>query len=339
MNERRRMGYIKNIVGYFYHHQFSNEMVEKVQSRLTATHHEKEKDEALLSVWNDIGFPKMSSEALNHAYSSVEQRAGLKDSSSFNYSYWLKLAAIWTLPFLLLCASLYLYHKSSVRENTIARITFVEHYASAGKHGIVTLPDGSRVWLNSGTLLIHPSMFVGQERQVYISGEGYFDVKKNPEMPFVVRTNVLQIKVLGTKFDLSAYPEAEKVTTTLEQGAVSVLLNQRSTKGKNFSLSPNEQLVYKPSTGEVEKLSVIAANYSDWKEGGLNFSSSSFHDIMMTLERVYNIKVHVQTSVYNENRLTIHFNKNESIENVMMLIKAMVPGLEYHVDGRDIYIQ
>lgn len=332
-----RMSYIKYIVRYFFSHQFSNEMVDEVQHRLTSTHNEKEKDEVLLSTWDELGFPEMSPEALNQAYSTVELRAGLK--KPFNYSYWLKLAAIWTLPFLLLCASFYLYHKSSVKENILSRVTFVEHYVSAGKRDIVTLPDGSKVWLNSGTLLIHPSIFVGQERQVYIFGEGYFDIQKNSEMPFVVRTNALQIKVLGTKFDLSAYPEAEKVTTTLEHGSVSVLLNRASSKGKSFSLSPNEQLVYKPLTGEVVKLNVVAVNYSDWKEGGLNFSSSSFHDIIMTLERIYNIKIHVQTSVYDENRLTIHFNKNESLENVMMLIKAMVPDMEYYVDKRDIYIQ
>jgi transmembrane sensor len=83
---------------------------------------------------------------------------------------------------------------------------------------------------------------------------------------------------------------------------------------------------------------VVASDYSDWKEGGLLFNNDSFEEILKTLERVYNVKVHLRTSAYHSNRLTIHFNKHESLENIMMLVKEMIPGLEYQIKEDGIYI-
>ena len=201
------------------------------------------------------------------------------------------------------------------------------------------MPDSSKVWLNSGTLLVYPSDFIGESREVYLSGEGYFEVTKSETKHFIVKTNALNVEVLGTKFDLSAYPEAEKITTTLEQGAVKVLLTRTANAANTFLLKPDEQLVYLPGTDQVEQLKVKATDFSDWKDGGLLFRNSSFKDIVKTLERAYNLVVISETSAYDANRLTIHFNKDESLENVMMLIKEMIPGLEYRIDGNKLYIQ
>ena len=103
-------------------------------------------------------------------------------------------------------------------------------------------------------------------------------------------------------------------------------------------LSPNEQLVYIPSRGKVNVRQVVGSDYSAWKEGGLLFNNDSFEDILKTLERVYNVKVHLRTSAYHSNRLTIHFNKNESLVNIMMLLKEIVPGLEYQIKEDGVYI-
>ena len=235
-------------------------------------------------------------------------------------------------PFVSLGVSYYLYRDA----RDVRQLAFMERFVPSGKRERITLPDGSEVWLNSGTLLLYPSDFIGDKREIYLVGEGYFKVRKRPEQPFIVRTKAMRVQVLGTEFNLSAYSDQEKITTTLEEGSLKILPDDPSVAP--CILSPNEQLVYIPSRGKVNVRQVVGSDYSAWKEGGLLFNNDSFEDILKTLERVYNVKVHLRTSAYHSNRLTIHFNKNESLVNIMMLLKEIVPGLEYQIKEDGVYI-
>lgn len=335
------MSRIQKIIHYFFHHEFSDDMVEKVHRRLLAPEDKDEKDKILEDIWKESGTPFLSSEETLRAFAKVEQRIGRKTSptrSSFPLPGWFRFAAIWLLPVLLLASSLYLYKKTKEIENTVSALSFIEQYIPEGKREQIRLPDGSKVWLNSGTLLVYPSAFVGKKRQVYLAGEGYFEIRKNPDSPFTVNTKFLSVKVLGTKFNLSAYPEADQTTTTLEEGKVEVRLASGFKPEQSFRLGPNEQLVVQTANGKATKQKVVAPYYSEWKEGGLLFNNCSFHDIIKTLERVYNIRIHLLSSTFYSDRLTIHFNKGESLERVLMLIKEMIPGLEYKIDKNNLYI-
>ena len=205
----------------------------------------------------------------------------------------------------------------------------------SGEYKLV-LSDGTKVWLNSASKLKYPVAFTGGQRKVFLEGEAYFKVAKNEKQPFVVKTENMDVRVLGTEFNLSAYSDQEKITTTLEEGSLKILPDDPSVAP--CILSPNEQLVYIPSRGKVDVRQVVGSDYSAWKEGGLLFNNDSFEDILKTLERVYNVKVHLRTSAYHSNRLTIHFNKNESLVNIMMLLKEIVPGLEYQIKEDGVYI-
>lgn len=340
------MSNLTKIIRYFFFHETSDKLVNRVHRRLVEPGDEDEKEQALRTLWEETGYPVASTGQTRRALSDVEKRIGFaspdekrQQPSLSRIPVWLRNAAVWFIPLLALSATYYMYRETKRMENTIAGISFVEHYVPDGRREQVTLPDSSRVWLNSGTLLVYPSAFIGSNREVYLSGEGYFEVTKSETTPFIVKTNTLNVEVLGTKFDLSAYPEAEKITTTLEQGSVRVLLNKTLNAATSFLLKPNEQLIYQPATGQAEQVKVRATDFSDWKEGGLLFQNSSFKDILKTLERSYNLSILSETSAYNENRLTIHFNKNESLENVMMLIKEMIPGLEYRIEGSKLFIE
>lgn len=129
-------------------------------------------------------------------------------------------------------------------------ISYVQYYAELGRREQVTLPDGSKVWLNSGSTLIYPSTFAMAERGVYLNGEGFFEVTKDAEHPFVVNTRFLKMRVLGTTFNISAYPDDKQVKTTLETGALKVSLQNDTTI--SYYLKPDDQLVYIPSSNKVE---------------------------------------------------------------------------------------
>ena len=258
------------------------------------------------------------------------------DSPRFRIPRWTWVAASIIIPLLLLFGSAYLYTETLTIKNELSNVTFIQYYVNNGKREQIILPDQSKVWLNSGSLLVYPSSFIGDEREVYLAGEGYFSVTKNKECPFIVKTNSISISVLGTEFNINAYPNIDKVVTTLEEGSIRMLLNRSNS---SYLLEPDDQIVYIPSTGHIERKRVKASDYSDWRDGGLYFSSSPFKEVMQTLERAYSVQVHLQTSIYQSNNLTIHFYPNESIENVMTLIKEMIPGLEYQIEGKDIYIE
>lgn len=334
------MSYIKKIMQYFFHHDFSDEMVERVHRRLAQGKDRDMQHEVLQSLWDEMEFPMMEDGEVEQAFARMEKKIGgvVKEQKQVQWrlpSFWMKMAASYLIPMLLLSASVYFYRQS---ENNLAdKVALVEHFVPAGKREMVVLPDSSRVWLNSGSLLLYPSSFTGEHREVYLSGEGYFDVQKNPEKPFIVKVRALDVEVLGTRFDLQAYPESQLVTTTLEQGSVCVHL--KNDDKSIYRLVPDDQLVYNVNSGKTDVRQVVSSDYSDWRDGGLFFDNYSFKEVIRILERTYGMSVHLKTSAYNENRLTVHFNKNESIENVMMLLKELVPGLDYQIVDKDIYLK
>ena len=331
------MSRIKKILRYYFHHRFSDKMVERVQRRLIEPGDERECEEALRELWDEIGLPgadRRSEASLRR----VKERLGWR---RFLIPSWAR-AAIWFIPVLSLGISIYLYGRVIGGRDVPAvapkeTFAWMERSVPAGQRDRLVLPDSSEIWLNAGTSLIYPSEFTGDRREVYLIGEAYFKVAKRPERPFVVRMRSMRIEVLGTSFNVSAYPGMEKITTTLAEGSLRVLPDDPSVE--SHVLTPNEQLEYAPALKEMSLRKVVASNYSSWKEGGLLFNNDSLEYILKTLEHVYGVEIHLRTSAYHANRLTMHLNKNESLENVLALIKVMIPAMDYHVEGKKVYIE
>lgn len=340
---KERMSYIKKIVDYFFHHDFSDETVKKVHQRLTKKEDRPEVEDALLSVWDTMGYPEIADEHSKQAFSSLSRQLGFANKKEpagktlRTMPFVARMAAIWLLPFIMLSTSVYFYWQTATVKEALADVSLIEHFVPVGKREQVVLPDSSRVWLNSGSVLIYPSSFMGQTREVYLSGEGYFEVEKNAEQPFIVKARALNVEVLGTRFNLLAYPEVRQTATTLEEGSVQVRLQDDDETV--YHLVPDEQLVYSVDSKNVDIKQVVSADYFDWREGGLLLDNYSFTDIIHILQRTYGVTVHLQTSSYNKSRLTVHFNKNESLENILMLLKELIPGLEYQISGKDIYLR
>jgi len=150
----------------------------------------------------------------------------------------------------------------------------------------LTLPDGTRVWLNSASSIRYPSAFTGKDRQVEVSGEAYFDVAKDVQKPFLVRTRNMQVQVLGTAFNLMAYADEEEVQTTLVTGAVEVV------KDKERQLvKPGQQAVLADGAasfrvGEADLKSVLA-----WKDGFFRFDGGGIAAIMRQMARWYDVEI------------------------------------------------
>ena len=341
--------YIHKIIDFFFHHEVSDGITERVYNRMVFPVEDKAREEAVSQIWDKLDDASCSDEKIEKAFYNLETSLGLKKEEqtvelvhrehirNTKRINWGRVAAIWTIPFIMVCFSAYYYYsaKDYVKE-TLSEVTYMQRYAAMGTREEVVLPDGSKVWLNAGTLLVYPSSFISESRNVYIAGEGFFEVSKDKEHPFIVTTNHLELEVLGTTFNISAYPDNNQIMATLETGRLQVKVNKQPEK---YFLEPNDQLIYTPSTGIVQQHKVNAVSHSDWRMGGLFFGNVPFNDVLHTLERVYGVKFHVRTSIYQNQSLRVHFNRNESLEQVLQIIKILVPGIEYEIVGKNIYLR
>ncbi len=156
----------------------------------------------------------------------------------------------------------------------------------------LTLPDGSRVWLNAASTLKYPTSFTGKERSVELTGEGYFEIAPDAHQPFLVKAGSLQVKVLGTSFNVMAYADEKSINTTLLSGAVKVL---QGTQEK--TLTPGQQATVDNQTGLVTINETEAEQAIAWKDGMFRFSSSNMAMVLRQVSRWYDIEVVYQGKV------------------------------------------
>ena len=159
-----------------------------------------------------------------------------------------------------------------------------------GKTSELFLPDGTKVFLNAGSRLVYPENFTGKSREVFLSGEAFFDVKHDKQHPFIVQTEDFRVKVLGTRFNVSAYPTDNIVETVLAEGKVNMEKNNAGMFDKAIELAPNQMASFNRTTNETNVKSVDTDNYILWTEGLLKFESTDLSRITKRLERYYNIR-------------------------------------------------
>lgn len=176
------------------------------------------------------------------------------------------------------------------------------------------LADGSRVWLNSGSTLKYPVNFAGEERKVEMTGEGYFEVAKNAEKPFIVAVNGVDVRVLGTSFNISAY--REEVVTTLVEGKV---LLKRGTD--SVVLSPDQQGVWSKEKKGFEIKQVDARGYTLWKDGIFCFENVDLETILDDMARWYNVNIFYVNPGLKSMRFSVEIKRYETIDRILRRIE------------------
>jgi len=171
---------------------------------------------------------------------------------------------------------------------------YTEIHVTHGSKLNTQLPDGTQVWLNSGSTLKYPQSFSRRNRQVMVSGEAYFDVAHNESHPFVVSAGNIDFRVLGTKFNVMAYPEEANVSATLEQGKISVeLLSDGRKTTRLCFLEPGEHIEYRKDNGSTSKSFCRTDKYTSWKDGKLIFRNDPLSQVIKRLERWYSVEIEI----------------------------------------------
>lgn len=191
----------------------------------------------------------------------------------------------------------------------------------------VVLPDGSKVWLNAASSLKYPTAFTGNERLVELQGQGYFEVAKNAQQPFIVQVDDMKVKVLGTSFDVMAYKDEKAINTTLIEGAVKVN-DQLLKPGQQASLDNANGCMY-VYTADIQQ--VIA-----WKTGFFEFDNVKLADIMRQVSRWYDIDI-----TYNNNIEPKLFggriSRNLPLSELLHMLEAN--GAKFNMKGRSLVIE
>ncbi|MFV5696869.1 FecR family protein [Flavobacterium sp. ZT3R17] len=208
-----------------------------------------------------------------------------------------------------------------------------------GKRFELELSDGTIVHLNSGTTLKYPVRFIaGENRQVFLDGEAFFDVTKDKKHPFIVNADNLNIRVLGTHFNVSSYPEDNLTDVVLVEGSVGLYTaNEKFDANKNTILKPGYKGSFNRKDNHIETKPVITDVYTSWMEGRLTFKNMSFNDITKKLERHYNVTIVNQNKKLANEKFYASFG-DEPIEKVLSYFND-VHGINYTIKNNEILIK
>ena len=195
-----------------------------------------------------------------------------------------------------------------------------------GRRHSITLSDGTQVHLNSGSKLVFPAEFKGNTREVYLKGEGYFEVEKNPLKPFIVKTDHLDIKVLGTVFNISAYGDDQMVSTVLVEGKVNVTQKNKLFKNQEYTLQPGQGCFYSLTSDQSEVKKVNLADYILWKDGLYQFHNRPLKQIVEMVKKYYNITITIENekiaNTVISGKLVLSDDSNEVLDYLAKTLEA-----------------
>ena len=286
--------------------------------------------------WNSYALPPTSEDRkeiyrkkaaqLLAEHQSIQQMQQRQISSRYNIVRFRKIwyAAAAAILLGLLIPAAYLYMKPKAEQTTVQ---YVEMDAQRGEIKTVVLSDQTKVTLNSGSRIVYPAIFTGAERSVELYGEALFDVTSDPARPFIVKTENMNIKVLGTVFDVKEYADDLTASVSVASGKVEVGLE----KGK-VMLTQNQQVKMDKATRNIETKNIESGNYLSWIDGALYFNRTPIREVVNMLNRLYpQVDIELEEGEYS-NTITGEYNKDYQMENYLKGI-SYTTGLKYKKTG------
>lgn len=193
------------------------------------------------------------------------------------------------------------------------------------------LADGTQVWLNSESKLTYPARFTGGTREVAMEGEVCFQVAKNEAQPFIVRTGGMAVKVLGTVFNVDAYPDNGRIATTLVEGKVEIQAGD-----EKQTLLPDQQAVLEKGKG-IEVKKVYAEDYISWIGGVFHFTEASLEEIMQKLSRWYNFEFFFANADVKDAHFTLNIRRYENVSDILSKIEK-TGRAHFNINGRTVVV-
>lgn len=265
-------------------------------------------------------------------FAEVAQSQTRVQQISFRINQFVKYAAI--LFFILSFGYLsYYFIEAESTNNEFCTISVPK-----GNKSEVILSDGSKIWLNNNSKLVYPKKFNAKERRIELIGEAYFEIEKNEKVPFIVQTSDISIKVLGTKFNVSAYANDKFIETTLISGKVMVQSNDNPEI--ETVLKPGESLTFDKINNQSAVNEVDTEFYTYWMKGEFVFKDERFETLAKRIERIYNVEITFEDETLKDKTYTGDFKVDDNIYTILEIFKrsTTVP-IDYTTDRNKITIR
>lgn len=216
-------------------------------------------------------------------------------------------------------------------------MVWYETYVPRGEKTQLTLPDGTKVWLNAETTLKFPAGNYMEDRRMQLSGEGYFEVEKNEDVPFVVQTSDYDVIVRGTSFNIMAYEDFKRVETSLLSGSVEIRNIEGAAPDRRLKLKPGQKLIFDKEENRVTVKNTDLDGEVAWKDNLFMFSDVRFEELCRRLERWYDVDITLADQELRKIRYTGNFKNEETIWQVLDVIKITTP-IRYELKNRKLTI-
>jgi len=196
------------------------------------------------------------------------------------------------------------------------------------------LADGSKISLDAGSSFRYPAKFENGKREVFLNGEGYFEVESNPENPFIIHANDAVITVLGTKFNVRSWLENKNTIVAVRDGRVSLKPEYMKNSTANVIISSSQMSELRANENPDSPIEVDLNNHISWMNREIYMKNIPLRDVLNQLERWYDVKISVSEETYESNLVTI-FIQNKPIEDILNVI-ALMNNFEYEISGNEI---
>lgn len=294
-------------------------MIEQLLAASGENRKEMDLVEQVISI--EAEMKELASYDVSKGYLGMKQKLNER-KSPIHWSFWLTRIAV-ILVFPLLISTLTLLYLNREQQKELSRFEWMEVSAALGLISKFELPDQSKVWLNSGSTLRYPSRFTGNTREVELNGEGYFEVKSDQKNPFYVSAGSgVKVMAHGTRFNVNAYDEYDKIEAVLAEGKIDFLFADNRLR----QLVPGEQAVFDRNSHQLMVTPVGIYEKIAWKDGKIVFRNASLEEVFHQLGRRYNVDIvfHDDYKLSLGYRCRVTFT-NETIQQIFSYLEIAAP--------------
>lgn len=320
---------IKEIIAYYLEHDVSERNRDRVLERIADTMDDKDVNESLGSLWAQSDSASMDEGEISAAYERLRITNGEKKKSKYLKLFtWQRIAAV-IIPLVMLVVFGKLYVQMSDELKASQVVAMLQEHTVSDECKTIALADGTQVRLNQSSVLLYPEKFSGKERKVFLTGEAFFDIKHDGRHPFHVSTPYFDITDLGTSFSVSSYATDVEVSTTLKTGKIELKIVGED---KVYSMKPNDQLVYNVKTKAVDLRQITDEDDGlSWRNKQISLDDVTLAEAARIMGDVYGVKFVFRSSRHRNTKITVHFNRGESLKKALAIVGNLVPGLEYEL--------
>lgn len=328
---------IKEIIAYYLEHDVSERNRDRVLERIADTMDDKDVNESLGSLWAQSDSASMDEGEISAAYERLRITNGEKKKSKYLKLFtWQRIAAV-IIPLVMLVVFGKLYVQMSDELKASQVVAMLQEHTVSDECKTIALADGTQVRLNQSSVLLYPEKFSGKERKVFLTGEAFFDIKHDGKHPFHVSTPYFDITDLGTSFSVSSYATDVEVSTTLKTGKIELKIVGED---KVYSMKPNDQLVYNVKTKAVDLRQVTDEDDGlNWRNKQISLDDVTLAEAARIMGDVYGVKFVFRSSRHRNTKITVHFNRGESLKKALAIVGNLVPGLEYELKKDKVIIK